>query len=305
MTKGRFTEPIMTAAMRKLAAAHALDDTGARLLRLTNNAVFALPQAAVVIRITRSQRAEARVAKGVELAHWFDRIDAPTIRLAGPEQQPIWVNGLYATVWRYLPPSEPTLTPSDLGPVLRQFHQLGLPPFELPAWNPVGDARRRLDDAEALDDEDHRILTEWCDALEQRLTQFRGRQADTLVHGDAHVGNLLRDNTRPVLCDFDPICIGPWQADLVAVAVGEDRFGRPGAHRALADSYGYDVRHDDDWPLLREARELKMIAAVVPLLASAPGVAQEFRVRLDSITAGDAAARWTPFAELIPAARYD
>lgn len=298
MTEGRFTETVMTAAMRELAATCSLDDTDVRLLRLTNNAVFALPQAALIIRIARSHQAAARVAKGVELARWFDRINAPTIRLAGPDQQPVLVHGLHATVWRYLPPAEPPLTPHDLGLVLRQFHQLGLPPFDLPNWNPVGDARRRLDDAEALGDSDRRTLTEWCDELEPRVARLRERQADTLVHGDAHVGNLLRDHGSPVLCDFDPICAGPWQADLVAVAVGEDRFGRPGAHRALADSYGYDVRQDPDWPLLREARELKMIAAAVPLLASAAGIAHEFRVRLDSITTGRTTARWTPFADL-------
>ncbi|MBC8092345.1 MAG: phosphotransferase, partial [Pseudonocardia sp.] len=155
-----------------------------------------------------------------------------------------------------------------------------------------------LDDAEALGDNDRRILTEWCDDLEPRLARLRERQADTLVHGDAHVGNLLRDRGNPVLCDFDPVCAGPWQADLVAVAVGEDRFGRPGAHRALAESYGHDVRQDTDWPLLREARELKMIAAAVPLLASTAGIAHEFRIRLDSITIGDTTAQWTPFADL-------
>jgi hypothetical protein len=73
-----------------------------------------------------------------------------------------------------------------------------------------------------------------------------------------------------VLCDFDPTCRGPWQVDLVAVAVGELRFGRAGAHKQLAAAYGYDVTTDPDWPLLREARELKMVAAAVPLLASTP-----------------------------------
>jgi hypothetical protein len=71
-----------------------------------------------------------------------------------------------------------------------------------------------------------------------------------------------------------------------------------GAHRALAAAYGYDVTTDPDWPLLREARELKLVAAAVPLLASAPGVAEEFVLRLRSIARGDRQARWMPFAEL-------
>ncbi|MEU8007213.1 phosphotransferase [Catellatospora sp. NPDC049111] len=297
MTNGRFTEQIMTEAMRRLSAEHSLDTTGASLLRLTNNAVFALPAADVVIRIARTHRPDGRVVKGVTLARWFEQINAPTIRLAGPDQQPLLVDGLQATIWRYLPPTGP-LTPRDLGPVLKEFHALGLPPFPLPFWNPVADSRRRLADAEGLHDRDRHTLEQWCDDLEPKLSELRQRQTPRLVHGDAHVGNLLRDGSRVVFCDFDPINTGPWQVDLVAVAVGEDRFGRPGAHRQLAESYGHDVREDPDWPLLRSARELKMIVAAVPLLASAPGVEQEFRTRLDTITNGDTSTRWTPFADL-------
>jgi hypothetical protein len=65
----------------------------------------------------------------------------------------------------------------------------------------------------------------------------------------------------------------------------------------LTAAYGYDVTTDPGWSLLREARERKKVAAAVPLLASAPGVAQEFRVRLGSIVRGDTSARWTPFAD--------
>jgi hypothetical protein len=41
-----------------------------------------------------------------------------------------------------------------------------------------------------------------------------------------------------------------------------------------------------------------MVVAAVPLLASAPGVAEEFHVRLNSIAWSDGEARWTPFADL-------
>jgi hypothetical protein len=101
-----------------------------------------------------------------------------------------------------------------------------------------------------------------------------------------------------VLCDFDPTCGGPWQVDLVAVAVGDARFGRAGAHEQLAAAYGFDVTTDPDWPLLREARELKMVIAAVPLLASTPGIAAQFDTRLQSIRHDDHSARWTPFADL-------
>jgi hypothetical protein len=115
------------------------------------------------------------------------------------------------------------------------------------------------------------------------------------VHGDGHSDNLLRDrNDQVVLCDFDPTCRGPWQLDLVAVAVGEARFGHVGAHRRLRRR-----RHTDpDWPLLREAGELNMIAAATSLLISTPGIADEFHTRLRSVKHSGHSTRWTPFADL-------
>ena len=295
---GRFTEDAMANAMRQVAKQLDVANDDATLLRLTNNAVYALPGAGLVIRITRSHGLPERVRKVVALAQWFAHIDAPTIRLAAVPQ-PIIVDGLPATAWIYLPQHPPQPTVDDLGPVLRRFHHLGTPPMPLQAWDPVGDARARLADAEALAETDRHFLLDWCDRLQPQINALNAEAGTGLLHGDAHAGNLLRRRDgQVVLCDFDATCLGPWQVDLVAVAVGEVRFGRAGAHATLATAYGYDVTTDPAWPLLREARELKMVAAAVPLLASAPGVAQEFTTRLHSIQHDDPTARWTPFADL-------
>jgi hypothetical protein len=295
---GRFTETAMADCMRQVAQQLGVPSTDATLIRLTNNAVYALPSAGLVIRITRSHGLQGRVHKVVSLARWFTDIDAPTIRLATP-QQPITVDGLLASVWTYLPPHPPQPTVADLGPVLRQFHHLGTPPSPLPAWDPVGDARARLADAEALPETDRQFLLDWCDRLQPQINNLNREIGDRLVHGDAHAGNLLRRRDgQAVLCDFDATCVGPWQVDLVAVPVGEVRFGRVGAHAELAAAYGYDVTTDPAWPLLREARELKMVAAAVPLLASTTGILREFTTRLRSIQHDDKTALWTPFADL-------
>jgi hypothetical protein len=296
---GRFNEATMFRGMRQIADQLGVSSGDATLLRLTNNAVFALPSAGVVIRITRSHGLQERVRKVVDLASWFANIDAPSIRLTPDTTQPIPVDGLLATVWTYLPPHPPSPTVADLGPVLRRFHSLGKPPQPIPVWDPVADARIRLADAEALAERDRDFLLEWCDHLEPRIDVLNREIVTGLVHGDAHIGNLLRrPDGQVVLCDFDATCLGPWQVDLVAVAVGEIRFGRAGANGKLTAAYGYDVTTDPAWPLLREARELKMVAAAAPLLASAPGVAEEFTTRLRSIQHNDQTARWTPFADL-------
>lgn len=296
---GRFTEPAMTATMNKIAARLSVPATDARLLRLTNNAVYALPAAGMVIRITRSHILHHRVHKVVRLGEWFAKVGAPTIRLADGVEQPIEVDGLLASVWRYLPPDGRAPGLDDLGAVLRQFHRLTPPSAEVPTWDPVADARTRIYDAEALDATDRATLLAWCDDLEQQVQGLVENCVPRLIHGDAHIGNLLRQpDQRVALCDFDATCVGPWQVDLAAVAVGQTRFARHGTHQALATAYGYDVTTDPDWPVLRQARELKMVISAVPLLASAPGIAKEFRARLESIQRHDTRARWTPFADL-------
>ena len=296
---GRFTEEAMTAAMREIAAQLAVPTEGARLLQLTNNAVFALPDAKLVIRIARTHRLHDRATRVIDLARWFAMIDAPTIRLASAAQEPMVVGESLASVWAYVPPAALAPTVDDLGRVLREFHSLPAPPITVPEWDPIGDARRRLADAEGLKPDERDFVSLWCDRLEPQVAALMRGTEPRLVHGDAHVGNLLREPSgRVVMCDFDATCLGPWQVDLAAVAVGEARFGKAGNHAKLAAAYGIDVTTDPCWPLLREARELKMIAAATPLLASSLAVAEEFRHRLRAVREGDDGSPWTPFAHL-------
>ncbi|MGL5866607.1 MAG: phosphotransferase, partial [Dermatophilaceae bacterium] len=184
-TRGRFTEAAMTAVMREVAGRIGASDRDAHLLQLTNNAVFALPTARLVIRITRSHELHARVEKVARLGAWFATRDAPTIRLATGFDQPVRVGPVLASIWAYVPPAPPGPTVADLGAVLREFHRLGRPPFAVPKWDPVGDARSRLADAEGLRDADRDQLLDWCDRLAPRITAFTQRADTGLVHGDA------------------------------------------------------------------------------------------------------------------------
>ncbi|SCG67844.1 aminoglycoside phosphotransferase family protein [Micromonospora coxensis] len=294
---GRFGEEAMTAAMRQVADQLGVRADDARLLQLTNNAVFALPSEGIVIRIARTHRLRDRVRKVVELGRWFEQVDAPTIRLAEGIAQPVQAGDLIASVWQYLPPNSPAPAVEDLGVVLREFHALGPPPFPLPAWDPVGDARSRISEADGLSDDDREFLLSWCERLDEPVAALRRQDDSQLIHGDAHVGNLLRDRRgRVVLCDFDATCKGPWQIDLTAVAVGGVRFGRAEAHASMAAAYGYDVATDWYWPTLREARELKMIAAAAPILDSSDKIRAEFANRMQSIRRCETSAAWTPFA---------
>lgn len=297
MSNGRFTEERMRAALNALADQLDIDASDARTLHMANNAVYALPGVGIVFRITRSNTLHDRVRKGARLGRWFADVDAPTIRLAQYPNQPLAYEDLLATVWNYIPPTLDTPDADDLGKVLREFHNLPAPTIDLPRWDPVGTARKRIADAEALEDADRQTLLDWCDRLEPEIDTLVAASYGTLVHGDAHVGNLLRrPDGRVVLCDFDSTCLGPSGVDLAAVAAAEIWFASTGEHDRLVKSYGYDVTTDPAWPILRQARELTFVVGGVPLLASSAGVAEQFKLRLDSVMANDTSVVWTPYA---------
>jgi hypothetical protein len=297
VSNGRFTEERMRSALSAIADSLGIDTRDAKTLHMANNAVFALPHAGLVFRITRSNKLHNRIRKGAHLGRWFAEVDAPTIRLASYPDQPLAYEDLLATIWDYIPPSPITPDADDLGRVLWEFHSLPSPTIDLPLWDPVGTARKRISDAEALDPADRKTLLNWCDRLEPEVDALVAASQGTLVHGDAHVGNLLRrPDGRVVLCDFDSTCLGPSGVDLAAVAAAEIWFGPSGEHERLAASYGLDITTDPAWPTLRQARELTFVVGGVPLMASTPGVAQEFRLRLDSVMVQDTSTPWTPYA---------
>ena len=79
--EGRFTPEKLAAALADVCALLDLDHCGAQLLRFTNNAVFKLAHAPVVVRIVGSRTLRHRVDKVVKIAQWFAAHDIPAVRL--------------------------------------------------------------------------------------------------------------------------------------------------------------------------------------------------------------------------------
>ncbi|RSM37015.1 aminoglycoside phosphotransferase, partial [Actinoplanes sp. ATCC 53533] len=72
--------------------------TGAQLIKFTNNAVFALPAAGVVVRIAASATMADRVDKVIRIARWLEQGDVPAVRLLDLDQ-PLTIDGLHVTLW--------------------------------------------------------------------------------------------------------------------------------------------------------------------------------------------------------------
>ena len=100
---GRFTSGKLRGVLAETCALLGLDPAGARLLRFTNNAVYALVTAPFVIRIVGSTRLRHRVGTVVRVARHFERHGVPAIRLLGDVEQPLEVGGHLVTVWHQVP----------------------------------------------------------------------------------------------------------------------------------------------------------------------------------------------------------
>jgi Ser/Thr protein kinase RdoA (MazF antagonist) len=293
---GQFSPDNLAEALSAVCVEAGLDPAGAELLRCTNNAVFELASAPVVVRIVASNALRHRVDKVVRVATWLAEHDVPAVRLVPGVDQPVTAGPYAATVWELVRCGGKQPRGRDLAKLLRRMHELPEPPFPLPAWEPLDDVRRRIGEADGLGDADLAFLRERCEAISERLDNLEFVQPTSLLHGDAHLGNLIPSPAGPVLCDFDSASLGPPEWDLTPLAVGVVRFGEPaGRYRELVRSYGFDVTRWKGFRVLREVRELKLITSVLPILSSRPEVRPEFFRRLADVRRGDNSARWARY----------
>ena len=140
---GRFTSVKLRETLAETCAQLGLDPVGARLLRFTNNAVYALVTAPVVVRIVGSTRLRHRVHTVVRVAEHFARHGIPAIRLLDGVEQPLHVGEHLVTVWREVPSVGRPPSPADLAGLLRQVHALP-PPDGLAEWAPFDAVRARV-----------------------------------------------------------------------------------------------------------------------------------------------------------------
>ncbi len=289
---GRFTREKLHEALVHTCGRLGLDARGATLLRFTNNAVYSLADAPVVVRIVGSRTLRHRADKVVRVAEYFAERGVPAIRLLPGLDQPLRVGEHVVTVWWRVPHTGIPAGPADLGGLLRRVHDLPLPERVGP-WSPLDDVRARVADAEELDPGDRRFLLDRCAEVAESLDRLDFALPPALVHGDAHPGNVIVGPDGPLLCDFDSSCIGPPEWDLTPLAVGRERFGDPaGRYQALADAYGFDVTKWSGFAVLKAARELKLTTSVLPILRSHPRVRGELHRRLDDLRAGRRLAHW-------------
>jgi hypothetical protein len=293
---GRMNRDRLRSALRDLRSSTGLDVCHAELIKFTNNAVFRLPAAGVVVRIAGSETMVQRISKVIEVAQWLEHHNVPTVRLMPGLEQPLKIDGLMATIWQEVPRGGPVPTGADLADILSAFHALPPPAGELPDWSPMDEIRQRLGEPDGVALEVLSYLEGQCDQVQAELAGLKFELPRGPIHGDAFMGNLIAGPDGPVLCDFDSTCIGPREWDLTPLAVGKLRFDYSGdAYGDLADRYGFDVLRWPGFAVLRRVRELKLVSSIVPVLGSSPELRPQWEHRLRTYRSGDRTTRWSAY----------
>ncbi|GAA2907542.1 aminoglycoside phosphotransferase family protein [Streptosporangium fragile] len=273
-----------------------LDLTGAVMMRNFANTVYHLPAERAVVRLAEATAPGRydRLVTSVRVTRWLAEQGFPAIRPL-PVKQPVAAEGFLATFWRHEEHIGPPPDPAQLGPLLRRLHDLPPVPFELPTHDPFGGVRRAIDASVVLDDGDRAWLLDRCETLaETYYERVEFVLPYGLVHGDAHRGNMIRTLGGFVLCDWDGVCAGPREIDLIPTLQGV-RFGLTERQRAnFIEAYGYDATTWAGYPVLRDMRELQTLTAVLRNAHRDRAAHDELRHRLDSLRAGDDRL-WHPF----------
>ncbi|TKA00195.1 aminoglycoside phosphotransferase family protein [Actinacidiphila oryziradicis] len=266
----------------------------AELLRLGENAIYALPSEDIVVRVARSDTKdiEEKVAKELAVSRWLASQGFPAVRIRDDIPQPVRAEGRLVTFWEYVPPSpkDPDLT--DLASLLRAFHELPEPDFAVAVLDPFPIMRRRLARADGVDPGHVEFLSDACDRTESAFRAIVEDKQGGLIHGDAHRGNLLAGDGQVLLIDYEAVAVGPRAWDLIPTATAVDRFGLPRTEYAeFCRIYGRDVTDWDGYETLRTVRELGMTTWLMQNAQSGkPAV--EFALRMQSLREEDLGRRW-------------
>lgn len=269
-----------------------LDARGAELVRIGSNAVFRFRGARVIGRVAPSEDRLDSAKQEIAVARWLLDAGVPAVR-ALDIPQPLVSQRRVVTFWESASDEVEYGTTVELGTLLRQLHAL-TPPLPLPTHDPIARAYGRL---QTFDGEAKGFLTERCEALQVDYSQLTFALEPGVIHGDANVGNVIRDRSdRALLSDLDGFSIGPREWDLILTALYYERFGwhTEAEYRGLVDSYGFDVMAWSGYPVMRDVRELLMVVWLADKSMSDESVTAELETRVRALRTGGSRRDWQP-----------
>ncbi|RSN56614.1 aminoglycoside phosphotransferase family protein [Actinomadura sp. WAC 06369] len=273
-----------------------IDASGAELLRLRSNAVFKLRQP-IIVRIATAPTAAERLPAVLAVTRWLAERGFPTVQPADEiADQPVTIDGVTATFWRFVPTSPTPASTHDLGRLLRELHTGPRPPFPMrQLTDPLASIRATVHQHPGvLDAAEQEWLRGRITAMTAAWNELPFVTPPALLHGDAWIDNLMRhQDGHVVLGDWDSVAIGPREWDLIHSHHGQRRFGlSPADVDDFTDAYGYDLR---EWPGYETLMRIRDLYAIGIHIRNAPGdpfSRRELARRLNDLRRNDLHSRW-------------
>src|SRR3954468_2669684 len=97
-----FTSARATRVMHAACRAAGLDDRGAELIRLGENALFRLASAPVIVRVARGKEWLPKARIEVAFSRWLVKEGFPAARVVEDLEQPFVIEGHPVTFWRLI-----------------------------------------------------------------------------------------------------------------------------------------------------------------------------------------------------------
>jgi thiamine kinase-like enzyme len=122
--------------------------------------------------------------------------------------------------------------------------------------------------------------------------------APGVIHGDANIGNVLRDeHGNPVVIDLDGFAVGPREWDLIQTALFYDHYGwhTREEYETFARVYGYDIMQWPGYPVLADVREFIQVTWMIQKSGESEKTAAEARKRVGALRSGASRKDWLPF----------
>ena len=275
-----------------------LDPEGAELLRLGENAIYRLHSTPIVVRIARNMDQWADATKEVAVSQWLAEMDVQVVR-ACDREQPIDVQAHPVTFWGFIEGRRGR--PGDvrqLGALLRRIHELPVPTaLSLPGMDPLRRVAPRIERA-PISDSDRAFLVGLLDELSAELPRLRFPLGQSVVHGDAHVQNLMvseRDGTT--LIDLENVAVGQpeWDLTVTATEFVTAGFWTDEQYKEFVDSYGFDVTEWSGFEVLRRTQEIKMTTWLMQNVNESGSIRDEYELRMRAIRSNADGQAWQPF----------
>lgn len=283
---GGFSEQQMRTLLSHISHVLGANPAKAELLRGHTNVVVRLRSPEIVVKIARKGTPVVSVERTVTVVRWLMNRGFPTVPLHPGVDQPLIIDGHPVTVWTYLPQHDVPIHAADLAHPLHALHSLPSPPVRLRSLDNIAAVRTSLDAITTLTDDEMRFLRQRLAHLASALSEVDFTLAPSMVQGDPQHRNALYDHQtgRTVLCDWDTLAWGQPEWDLVTLEIHCRRFGHGKAHyQAFADAYGFEVTAWSGYPVLRDLRELRMIATNARKAHHTPGTLAEVRRRITGL----------------------